>query len=362
MDKSDDREELLINERTVTNNISTISKKISTPPRPTENKINIEGLNTPNNALSFLKRKRKDYEERDKEREKDHFLNNNLEAAGKMCKEEKRSYLDEKITDFFKYKKNRKSGNPLKSGMSDDESSCNSNAQNLKYISEATGNTLNNLRGNTPTKGSPKKKKLTKRLEKDIKEYFREFKLSSKTLNTLKKGNFLNSQPELILPVSKPKITLDISRLPVTSCIRNEKNHKEIDAILKSLSMRDKYEGLLNRELILPPNYKLLLLQFEFLDQGITELKFEKKSNVIVNFDTLDYYANEKQFKIGLVQEDFQKMLHVAPATYLYKYESKKNGSNFTNRHDVILDIPNDFQQRLKVFLIYKFILLLSLE
>jgi hypothetical protein len=303
--------------------------------------------NSSTNALSFLKKKRKDYEDRDTE--KDHMLHgfSNQGTASKIPREEKKIYQDEKITDFFKYKKNKKTNNSTKFGMSDDEESNNSSTKNLKAMYDNQVVSPINFNGNSPTKESPKKKKLTKRLEKDIKDYFREFKLSNKTLGTLRKGNFLSAQPDLILPCSQPKTNLDMSRLPITSSTRNEKNHRDIDSILKSLSMRDKYEGLLNRELILPPNYKLLLLQFEFLDQGILDIKFHKNSKV--NFDSLDYYIREKDFRIGLNLEDFQKMLHISPSAYLYKYESKKNGSNFTNRYDAIIDIPNDYQQRLKV-------------
>jgi hypothetical protein len=304
----------------------------------------------PTNALSFLKKKRKEYEECHKDKDNTAILNgfSNQNTLSKIQREERKTYFDEKITDFFKYKKNKKTNNLTKCGMSDDEDSNNSSTKNLKAIHENQTSNFINFNGNSPNKESYKKKKLTKRLEKDIKDYFREFKLSNKTLNTLKKGNFINSQPDLILPSSQPKIKLNMSRLPITSSIRNEKNHKDIDSILKSLSIKDKYEGLLNRELILPPSYKLLLLQFEFLDQGILDIKFHKNSKV--NFDSLDYYIREKEFRIALNLEDFQKMLQISPSAYLYKYESKKNGTTFSNRYDVIIDIPKDYQQRLKVF------------
>lgn len=304
---------------------------------------------SPSNALSFLKKKRKEYEESDREKDNTGYLHgfSNQSTVTKIQREEKKIYFDEKITDFFKYKKNKKAYNSIKCRMSDDEDSNNSSTKNLKAMHENQVANFFNFNGNSPIKEYSKKKTLTKRLEKDIKDYFKEFKLSNKTLNTLKKGNFFSTQPDLMLPSSQPKISLDMSRLPITSSKRNEKNHKDIDSILKTLSMRDKYEGLLNRELILPPSYKLLLLQTEFLDQGILDIKFHKISKV--NFDSLDYYVREKEFRIGLNLEDFQKMLQISPSAYLYKYESKKNGSNFANRYDAIIDIPNDYKQRIKV-------------
>ena len=109
--------------------------------------------------------------------------------------------------------------------------------------------------------------------------------------------------------------------------------------------MKEKYEGLLNRELILPYNYKNLFKKFENLDIAITEIKGSKKISSLLNIQSA-LKAKNIAFNI----EDFQKILFVVPHFYIYRWEkTQTNLKNF--QADLIIDIPSNIAQRIKVFI-----------
>ncbi len=124
---------------------------------------------------------------------------------------------------------------------------------------------------------------------------------------------------------------------------------KEIKDILSRTSMKEKYEELLNRELILPPKYKTLLKKFENLDFVILELKKLKKTTSYPNIRCL---LKERGIDFNL--DDFKRILFVVPHFFIYKWEkSQSNSINkknlLINQMELIIDIPNDISKRVKV-------------
>jgi hypothetical protein len=299
----------------------------------------------------------------------------------------KKSYNDEKITNFFKSKKNSLRGSPNfaspggAAGSNPVEE--NSEKNNPQIISQhnninnptskinffdspfkCASKIKNNLSSPLNTKNNTPLSNKKKRLEKDIKEYFKQFKLSSRTLMTLHKGKFIsdvkNSEEIIksknIMPMMKSSpthLTKIVKNLPVQSPKKNEKNLKEIDKILNSISMKERFEELLKRELILPCIYKILLLQFKTLDRLILYLKFEKK--IPSSLDSINSVLCSKKHKLKLddstlfnkeilkmpiSQDDFSKMLTVAPYIFVYSLLKGK----------LLVEIPNDTEKRIKVY------------
>lgn len=118
---------------------------------------------------------------------------------------------------------------------------------------------------------------------------------------------------------------------------------KEIKEILNSTSIKEKYEGLLNRELILPCNYKLLYKKFENLDIIIGEIR---KSKGILSFNNIQKAMKDKNIIFTL--EDFQRILFITPHFFIYRWEKSLNNIKNT-QSDLIIDIPSNIEQRLKV-------------
>lgn len=159
--------------------------------------------------------------------------------------------------------------------------------------------------------------------------------ISSKTkeildnLNKYKNKNNLKSSSPNIQLVKKHKI-----------------NHDDVQNILNELSMRQKYEGLLKKELILPSKYKELQIKFNNLDEAIKTLKTQKQK---ISINNIDSKLNEKNAKINFTQDDFEQILFIVPHFFIYKWE------NNNNNYELTLDIPTDIQQRIKVYFIFKF-------
>jgi len=129
----------------------------------------------------------------------------------------------------------------------------------------------------------------------------------------------------------------------------NENVIEEIKQILSSTSMKEKYEGLLNRELILPYNYKTLYKKFENLDIVIKGIK---RSKGLPSLNNIQKALNAKNIIFNF--EDFQRILYVAPHFYIYKWE--KSSTNIKNaQSELIIDIPSNIDQRLKVNKILSF-------
>ncbi len=107
--------------------------------------------------------------------------------------------------------------------------------------------------------------------------------------------------------------------------------------------MKQKYEGLLNRELILPYNYKNLYKKFESLDIAIMEIKRSKRISSLFNIQ-----STLKAKNIPFNVEDFQRILFVVPHFYIYRWE--KSHTNYKNSQaELIIDIPCNIAQRIKV-------------
>lgn len=117
----------------------------------------------------------------------------------------------------------------------------------------------------------------------------------------------------------------------------------EIKEILSSTSMKEKYEGLLNRELILPYNYKNLYKKFESLDLAIIDLKRSKK---ITSLGNIQFFMKGKGLIFDL--DDFKRILYVVPHFYIYKWEKLQNSSK-NPQNELIIEIPNNISARLKV-------------
>lgn len=107
--------------------------------------------------------------------------------------------------------------------------------------------------------------------------------------------------------------------------------------------MKEKYEGLLNRELILPYNYKNLYKKFETLDLAIIDLKRSKKVPSLAN---IKLFMKGKGLNFDL--DDFKRILYVVPHFYIYKWEKLQNSSK-SSQNELIIEIPNNISSRLKV-------------
>ena len=117
----------------------------------------------------------------------------------------------------------------------------------------------------------------------------------------------------------------------------------EIKGILENTSMKEKYEGLLKRELTLPLSYKILFKKFELLEKAISAIKKSKNST---NLQNIQNFFNEKKVEFKI--DDFQKILYVVPHFFIYKWEKIQNSSKGT-KNELVIDIPHNIQMRLQV-------------
>jgi hypothetical protein len=159
-------------------------------------------------------------------------------------------------------------------------------------------------------------------------------KLSSKTLNILsnlskKKVTFESKQ------IQNKDLVRTLEKLPLSS--KNYLNIKEIqEKYLNSISLKEKFEELLKRELILPTSYKSLLIKSEYIDKAIQKLKQRKCQATLNNIQKL---TKEEDFKLIITLENIQEILYLLPWFYIYKSE----------RTEIYLDIPSDIIQKIKV-------------
>ena len=140
--------------------------------------------------------------------------------------------------------------------------------------------------------------------------------------------------------------------------LRNNNNEsKHFKPSDNSLScLRLKYEELIkdNRELPLPLSYKSLYNSFISLENMINLNKLKSK----YNSNSFDYFRNsiESSTHRKFDMKIFQQILYVVPHFYIIKYEKKNNSNegvfdmnikNYNNNnYDLIIDIPNDFENR----------------
>ena len=111
--------------------------------------------------------------------------------------------------------------------------------------------------------------------------------------------------------------------------------------------MKEKYEGLLRRELMLPPHYKILFKKFEFLGIAISAIKKTKSNPTLSNIQNF-----LKLDKIQFTIDDFKRILYIVPHFFIYKWE-KIQIQNRNFPAELVIDIPNNIVQRLKVKLFY---------
>ena len=105
--------------------------------------------------------------------------------------------------------------------------------------------------------------------------------------------------------------------------------------------MKEKYEGLLKRELSLPSSYKNIFKKFEILEKAISYLKKSKNSTSLQNIQ--NFFSEKKlEFKI----DDFQKILYIVPHFFIYKWEKLQIFGKGT-KIELIIDIPQNIQIRL---------------
>jgi hypothetical protein len=110
--------------------------------------------------------------------------------------------------------------------------------------------------------------------------------------------------------------------------------------LLKGPSLRDKYEELLRRELLLPYKFKDCFNKMILLDEAIDHLKNTRKYRTITSIQQYIKSTHKKEFKL----DDFQRILFVGPHLYIYKWEKLQND------HELIIDIPSNISQRLNSF------------
>ena len=115
-----------------------------------------------------------------------------------------------------------------------------------------------------------------------------------------------------------------------------------------------KYEELLqeSRELRLPNIYKELYKKFVSLDITINRNKKENRNNLNTfnNIRNILSYTNKK-FDIDL----FKQILYIVPHFYILKYINCNKlqttfslNSNLDKNYDLLIDIPSDFNERIK--------------
>jgi len=121
----------------------------------------------------------------------------------------------------------------------------------------------------------------------------------------------------------------------------NDENNKFLKNYLSSISLKEKYEDLIQRNnLILPPKYKILLKKQKFLDIFLTNKNY-------FNFHTFDYIKNSFKTNIqtNFNQNDFQQILFITPFFYIYQSKQKINGEIEL----ICIDIPIDYEKRMKM-------------
>lgn len=224
-----------------------------------------------------------------------------------------------------------KSANDLTLSLNEYE--INSPEQILKFnnnFNEFDFRSNDTIHINEPTKKNKKKHAKRNKLNNNIKSYFKDFRLSSKTVSIL--SNLKKKKIET--KFNSPK-NFKLEKLPLSS--KNYINIKEIEEkYLKSITLKDKFEGLIKRELILPSPYKCLLLKSEYIDSAIFKLRMRKCQSTLNNIEKL---SKEEDFKLIISLDDIQQILYLLPFFYTYK----------SDRTELYIDIPSDIIQRIKV-------------
>ena len=164
-------------------------------------------------------------------------------------------------------------------------------------------------------------------------------KISLKTLSLIEKVT-LSKKMQHIKIGANP----NISKLNNMSTNFNSQKFK-----LPELSLKEKYQDLLNRkELILPPKYLLLLKKQNFLDDFLIIPTNTKNYNINSKTNNIHAYKDIqnnfiKKININFTNKDFQQLLYICPFYYIYQSINRiSKGIEIK-----YIDIPKDYVQRM---------------
>ena len=118
---------------------------------------------------------------------------------------------------------------------------------------------------------------------------------------------------------------------------------------LPELSLKEKYQDLLNRkELILPPKYLLLLKKQNFLDDFLVIPTNSINANINAKTNNIHSYKDIqnnfiKKINVNFTNKDFQQLLYICPFYYIYQSINRiSKGIEIK-----YIDIPKDYVQRM---------------
>ena len=185
--------------------------------------------------------------------------------------------------------------------------------------------------------------KKIKRNEKNIKQINKNAKnppkISLKTLSLIEK-----------VTLSKKMQHIKIGANPNISKLNNKTTNFDSQKFkLPELSLKEKYQDLLNRkELILPPKYLLLLKKQNFLDDFLIIPANTKNYNINSKTNNIHSYKDIqnnfiKKINVNFTNKDFQQLLYICPFYYIYQ------SINRISKEIEIkyIDIPKDYVQRM---------------
>jgi hypothetical protein len=135
--------------------------------------------------------------------------------------------------------------------------------------------------------------------------------------------------------------------------IHNNDSKKEVVRKSSFSNLHVKYETLLqpSRELRLPVSYKKLVDSFIALDRTLSRINLttNKNYNNFSNIKNIIESYTHRNFSL----ETLKQILYVVPHFYILKYVNTNNdvlfsmNSNIDKNHDLMIDIPNDFNERI---------------
>ena len=135
--------------------------------------------------------------------------------------------------------------------------------------------------------------------------------------------------------------------------IHNNDSKKEIVRKSSFSNLHVKYETLLqpSRELRLPVSYKKLVDSFIALDRTLSRINLttNKNYNNFSNIKNIIESYTHRNFSL----ETLKQILYVVPHFYILKYVNTNNdvlfsmNGNIDKNHDLKIDIPNDFNERI---------------
>ena len=187
-------------------------------------------------------------------------------------------------------------------------------------------------------------------------------KMAKEKENNLDKNRFIgkkirNNDSNSLEPKAKEK-KLKLSKktkevLKKLQDIRNNRfddiNNKEQNNQIRKSSFSNlhiKYELLLqpSRELRLPISYKKLLDNFISLDRTLNKKKLSSNKN-------FNYFSNIKNIIESYTHKNFsidtlKSILYVVPHFYILKYVKTEN-NGLDKKNDLMIDFPNDFNERI---------------